>query len=50
MSNVKKLLMSAAGAAGGEGLDVDQVYSNFVYEGNGSARFISNGIALPNGS
>ena len=41
--------MAAAGAAGGEGLDVDQVYSNFVYEGSGSARFISNGIALADG-
>ena len=34
--------------AGGAGLDVDEVFSNFVYTGNGSARSITNGIDLSN--
>ncbi len=47
MSNVsKKMLMAAAGSAGGAGLDVDEVFSTFLYEGNNSAQTITNGIDL----
>ena len=42
-----KLLQAAAGQAGGAGLDVDEVFSTFVYEGNGSTgQSIVNGIDL----
>ena len=34
--------------AGGAGLDVDEVFGNFVYTGSGSARNITNGIDLSN--
>ena len=43
MSSVKKLMMSAAG---GGGLDIDEVFSTYVYTGTGSTRAISNGIDL----
>jgi hypothetical protein len=46
MSNVKKLLMSAAGAAGGEPVDVTEVFSTSVYKGTGSAQTITNGLDL----
>ena len=42
-----KLLKAAAGAAGGAGLDVDEVFSTFLYTGDGTDnRAISNGIDL----
>ena len=45
MVNYKKMLMSAAGA-GGEGLDVSDVYHTSYWEGTGSSRSIVNGIDL----
>ena len=38
--------LAAAGAAGGEALYVDDVFSTFLYEGNGSSQTITNGIDL----
>ena len=46
MSTKKKLLQAAAGAAGGAGLDVSEVFSTYLYEGTGSAQTINNGIDL----
>ena len=41
-----KLVMAAAGAAGGEGLYVEDVFSTFVYAGTASTQSIINGIDL----
>jgi len=41
-----KLLKAAAGQAGGASLDVDEVFSTFLYDGTGSAQTITNGIDL----
>jgi len=41
-----KLLQAAAGSAGGAGLDVDEVFSTFLYTGSSSAQTINNGIDL----
>ena len=42
-----KLLQAAAGSAGGdEGVDVDNVFSTFLYDGNASTQAINNGVAL----
>lgn len=46
MSSAKKLLEAAAGNAGGAGLDVAEVFSTFLYTGNGSNQTITNGIDL----
>ena len=48
MATKKKMLMSSAGAAGGAGggLDIDDVFSTYLYEGNGSTQTITNGIDL----
>ena len=46
MATKKKLLQAAAGSAGGAGLDVDEVFSTYLYEGNGSTQTITNGIDL----
>ena len=47
MATKKKLLQAAAGnAGGGAGLDVDEVFSTYLYEGTGSAQTITNGIDL----
>jgi len=47
MATKKKLLEAAAGAAaGGAGLDVEDVFSTYLYEGNGSTQTITNGIDL----
>jgi hypothetical protein len=47
MATKKKLLQAAAGQAGGEALNVEDVFSTFLYEGNeASSRSISNGINL----
>jgi len=43
MSNVKKLMMTAAGGAG---LNVEDVFSAYLYRGNGSSQTITNGIDL----
>ena len=44
-----KLLKAAAGSAGGVSLDVDEVFSTFLWEGNSSTRNIQNGIDLTEG-
>ena len=46
MASKKKLLQAAAGSAGGAGLDVEEVFSTYLYDGNGSAQTITNGIDL----
>jgi len=47
MATKKKLLQAAAGAAGGAGgLDVSEVFSTYLYEGNSSTQTITNGIDL----
>ena len=48
MASKKKLLQAAAGSAGGAGLDVDEVFSTFLYEGNNTfgPHTITNGIDL----
>ena len=46
MATKKKMLQAAAGQAGGGGLDIDEVFSTYLYEGTGSARTITNGIDL----
>jgi len=49
MASKKKLLQAAAGSAGGAaGLDVDEVFSTYLYDGTGAAQVIENGIALGN--
>lgn len=44
MSNIKKLMMSAA--SGDAPLSVEDVFSTYLYTGNGSSQSISNGINL----
>jgi len=46
MATKKKMLMSAAGNAGGAGLDIDEIFSTYLYEGTSSARNIVNDINL----
>ena len=49
MANFKKTMMAAAGAAGGGALDVDDVFSTYLWTGDATAassRSISNGIDL----
>jgi hypothetical protein len=46
MATKKKLLQAAAGNAGGAGLNVEDVFSTYLYEGNATARSITNGIDL----
>jgi len=47
MATKKKMLQAAAGSAtGGGGLDIDEVFSTYLYEGTGSAQTITNGIDL----
>ena len=46
MASKKKLLQAAAGSAGGAGLDVDEVFSTYLWDGNGSSQTIVNGIDL----
>ena len=48
MASKKKLLQAAAGSAGGAGLDVDEVFSTFVYRGTSSSQAINNGLDLSN--
>ena len=44
MSGAKKFVLGAAGAAGGDVLHVDDVFSVDVYTGNGSTTTITNGL------
>ena len=46
MATKKKLLQAAAGNAGGEALNVEDVFSTYLYDGNGSTQTITNGIDL----
>ena len=50
MATKKKMLMSSAGTAaaggGGAALDIDDVFSTYLYEGNGGSQVIQNGINL----
>jgi hypothetical protein len=46
MATKKKLLQAAAGNAGGAGLDVDEVFSTYLYTGNGSTQTITNNVDL----
>ena len=46
MANWKKLAQGAAGAAGGAGLNVEDVFSTYLYTGTGSNQTITNGIDL----
>src|SRR6056300_1275094 len=46
MSNSKKIVQAAAGNAGGEALDITDVFSTYLYTGTGSAQTITNGIDL----
>lgn len=48
--NIIQALQSAAGAAaGGAGLDVDEVFSTHLYDGTGSAQTITNNVDLTEG-
>ena len=46
MATKKKMLEAAAGGAGGAGLDITEVFSTYLYTGNGSTQTINNGIDL----
>ena len=47
MATKKKMLQAAAGNAGaGAALDVNEVFSTYLYDGNGSTQTITNGIDL----
>ena len=48
MATKKKMLQAAAGqaGAGGAALDITDVFSTYLYEGNGGTQSINNGIAL----
>jgi len=46
MATKKKLLQAAAGQAGGAAPDVDDVFSTYLYEGNGSTQTITNNVDL----
>jgi hypothetical protein len=47
MATKKKLLQAAAGV-GGAGLDVDEVFSTYLYTGTGAQQTINNGLDLLN--
>jgi hypothetical protein len=44
MATKKKALQAAAGNAGGEALVIEDVFSTYLYTGNGSTQTITNGI------
>ena len=46
MATKKKMLQAAAGNAGGAGLNVEEVFSTYLYEGNGGTQTITNGVDL----
>ena len=46
MSKLTKALTAAAGNAGGDNLYVEDVFSTYLYDGNATARDITNGIDL----
>ncbi len=41
-----KIVAAAASGVGGEVLDIDEVFSTYLYEGNGTAKNINNGINI----
>lgn len=49
MPSVKNMLAAAAGAAGGDPIDVTDVFSTYLYEGTATEVGIDNGIALADG-
>jgi hypothetical protein len=51
MATKKKLLQAAAGSAGGAGgLNVEQVFSTYLYEGNGANNYIKNDLNIGDGA
>ena len=49
MAKLAKFLQGVAGAAGGAGLDITEVFSTYLYDGDGTtSRVITNGIDLSN--
>jgi hypothetical protein len=46
MPNSKKLLQAAAGQAGGGGLNVEDLFSTYLYDGTSAEHTITNGIDL----
>lgn len=46
MSGAKKFVLGAAGAAGGDVINIEDVFSSYLYTGNGSSQTITNGIDL----
>ena len=46
MATKKKMLQAAAGQAGGAGLDITEVFSTYLYDGNGATQTITNDIDL----
>jgi len=46
MSNIARMMQRATAGAGGAGLDVDEVFSTFLIDGNGSTQAINNGLDL----
>ncbi|QSL99459.1 hypothetical protein CRP9_gp44 [Roseobacter phage CRP-9] len=48
MATKKKLLQAAAGSAGGAGLNVEELFSTYLYTGNGGTQTVINDIDLSN--
>ena len=46
MSKIARIMQQATAGAGGAGLDVDEVFSTYLYDGTGSTQTITNGIDL----
>ena len=46
MAKLAKFLQGVAGAAGGGGLNVEDVFSTYMYDGNSSTQTITNGLDL----
>ena len=46
MSKIARMMQQATAGAGGAGLDVDEVFSTFIYNGTGGNATITNGIDL----
>jgi len=46
MATKKKMLQAAAGNAGGEALNVEEVFSTYLHTGTGAAKSIVNGVDL----
>ena len=46
MSNIARMMQRATAGASGAGLDINEVFSTYVYDGSSSAQTITNGIDL----